>query len=72
MIAAQEEAVRQFTDKIAALEAGPRRVGRLVAHEGGMLEVTGFDYPIGYGGSCAPPMAAASAPRSRDSAARAR
>lgn len=51
MIAAQEEAVRQFTDKIAALEAGPRRVGRLVAHEGGMLEVTGFDYPIGYGGS---------------------
>ena len=47
MIAAQEEAVRQFTDKIAALEAGPRRVGRLVAHEGGMLEVTGFDYPIG-------------------------
>ena len=26
MIAAQEEAVRQFTDKIAALEAGPRRV----------------------------------------------
>lgn len=51
MIAAQEEAVRQFTDKIAALKAGPRRVGRLVAHEGGMLEVTGFDYPIGYGGS---------------------
>lgn len=51
MIAAQEEAVRQFTDKIAALEPGPRRVGRLVAHEGGMLEVTGFDYPIGYGGS---------------------
>lgn len=51
MIAAQEEAVRQFTDKISALGAGPRRVGRLVAHEGGMLEVTGFDYPIGYGGS---------------------
>ena len=51
MIAAQEEAVRQFTDKVAALGAGPRRVGRLVAHEGGMLEVTGFDYPIGYGGS---------------------
>jgi flagellum-specific ATP synthase len=51
MIAAQEESVRQFTDKVAALGAGPRRVGRLVAHEGGMLEVTGFDYPIGYGGS---------------------
>ncbi|MDM7955983.1 FliI/YscN family ATPase [Blastomonas sp.] len=51
MIAAQEDAVRQFTDKVAALGAGPRRVGRLVAHEGGMLEVTGFDYPIGYGGS---------------------
>lgn len=51
MIAAQEDAVRQFADKIAALEPGPRRVGRLVAHEGGMLEVTGFDYPIGYGGS---------------------
>ncbi|WP_288015069.1 FliI/YscN family ATPase [Blastomonas sp.] len=51
MIAAQEEAVRQFTEKVAALGAGPRRVGRLVAHEGGMLEVTGFDYPIGYGGS---------------------
>lgn len=29
--------------------AGPRHVGRLVAHDGGMLEVTGFNRPIGAG-----------------------
>ena len=51
MIAAQVEAVREFSEKIAALGTGPRRIGRLVAHEGGMLEVTGFDYPIGFGGA---------------------
>ncbi|MGD9811148.1 MAG: flagellum-specific ATP synthase FliI, partial [Sphingobium sp.] len=27
----------------------PRHVGRLVSHEGGMLEVTGFNRPIGTG-----------------------
>jgi flagellum-specific ATP synthase len=51
MIAAQTKAIDQLVHEISALSAGPRRIGKLVAHEGGMLEVTGFDYPIGYGGS---------------------
>ena len=28
----------------------PRYVGKLSAHDNGMLEVTGFEYPIGYSG----------------------
>lgn len=51
MIGAQAEAVTGLAKQISSLSAGPRRIGKLVAHEGGMLEVTGFDYPIGYGGS---------------------
>lgn len=51
MIAAQAEAVSQFTDRIATISTGPRAIGKLVAHDGGMLEVTGFNYPIGFGGS---------------------
>jgi flagellum-specific ATP synthase len=29
---------------------GPRYVGKLSAHDNGMLEVTGFEYPLGYSG----------------------
>lgn len=50
MIAAQSEAVRQFTDRVTAISSGPRSIGKLVAHDGGMLEVTGFNYPVGFGG----------------------
>ena len=28
----------------------PRHVGKLSAHDNGMLEVTGFEYPLGYSG----------------------
>jgi len=51
MIGAQVNAMAAFAGKIGELSAGPRRIGRLVAHDAGMLEVTGFDYPIGYGGA---------------------
>ncbi|MEZ5709272.1 MAG: FliI/YscN family ATPase [Blastomonas sp.] len=50
MIAAQIDAVDELAQEIRSIGAGPRRIGKLVAHDGGMLEVTGFDYPIGYGG----------------------
>lgn len=50
MIAAQERAFKTVIDRIAAIDAGPRKIGRLVAHDAGMLEVTGFDYPMGFGG----------------------
>ena len=37
-------------DSLSTLNAGERRIGKVVAHEAGMLEVTGFDYPTGFGG----------------------
>ena len=51
MIAAQEKALTHLVNRIGNLNAGPRRIGRLVAHDAGMMEVTGFDYPIGFGGT---------------------
>ncbi len=51
MIAAQERAVAGLAERIGAIGCGPRRIGRLVAHNAGMMEVTGFDYPIGFGGT---------------------
>ncbi|WP_420605854.1 FliI/YscN family ATPase [Novosphingopyxis sp.] len=51
MIAAQEQALTGLIDRIGNIGAGPRRIGRLVAHDAGMMEVTGFDYPIGFGGT---------------------
>lgn len=50
MIASQYKQIEQLGDQLATLDSAPRRIGRLVAHDGGMLEVTGFDYPIGFGG----------------------
>ena len=35
--------------QVALHDAAPRPIGRLVSHEGGMLEVTGFNRPIGTG-----------------------
>ena len=51
MIAAQQRAVESLIDRVGAVDAGPRRIGKLVAHDAGMMEVTGFDYPLGFGGS---------------------
>src|SRR5512146_1866324 len=35
------------TAAIALESVGPRRIGRLVAHEGAMLEAEGFTHPLG-------------------------
>ena len=51
MIAAQQRAVESLIDRVGAVDAGPRRIGKLVAHDAGMMEVPGFDYPLGFGGS---------------------
>ena len=51
MIPAQEKGLTSLLGRIEAIGAGPRRIGRLVAHDAGMLEVTGFNHPIGFGGT---------------------
>lgn len=50
MIAAQVRAAEKFVDSLSVLQADARQVGKVVAHDAGLLEVTGFDYPTGYGG----------------------
>lgn len=48
MIAAALAHTEKLLDH-AKLNDAPRHVGRLVSHDGGMLEVTGFNRPIGSG-----------------------
>jgi len=48
MIAAAVKHAEQLLDHVALSDV-PRHVGRLVSHDAGMLEVTGFNRPIGTG-----------------------
>lgn len=36
--------------RVESISNEPRHVGKLSAHDNGMLEVTGFEYPLGYSG----------------------
>jgi len=36
--------------RVGEIQNEPRFVGKLSAHDNGMLEVTGFEYPLGYSG----------------------
>ncbi len=49
MIEAQLRQARNLFDHLSVQNETPRHVGRLVSHDGGMLEVTGFKRPIGAG-----------------------
>ncbi|MCF8707451.1 FliI/YscN family ATPase [Rhizorhapis sp. SPR117] len=49
MIGAVLKQAESLLETMQVANAGPRHVGRLVAHEGGMLEVSGFNRPIGAG-----------------------
>src|SRR3546814_537787 len=49
MIGAVLKQAEDLLETMQVAHAGPRHVGRLVAHDGGMLEVTGFNRPIGSG-----------------------
>jgi flagellum-specific ATP synthase len=49
MIAAHLNQARNLLDHLTIGNPAPRHVGRLVGHDGGMLEVTGFNRPIGAG-----------------------
>lgn len=41
------QSARAVLDPVDLRTAGPRRIGRLVAHEGAMLEADGFAHPLG-------------------------
>jgi flagellum-specific ATP synthase len=49
VIAAHVTRSQRLLDHFAVTNTAPRHVGRLVGHDGGMLEVTGFSRPIGAG-----------------------
>ncbi|GLT00194.1 flagellar protein export ATPase FliI [Sphingobium jiangsuense] len=49
MIRAALAHAEDLLGQVALTEGAPRPIGRLVSHEGGMLEVTGFNRPIGTG-----------------------
>ena len=49
MIAADIERSKRLLDHFSVTNIQPRHVGRLVGHDGGMLEVTGFSRPMGSG-----------------------
>lgn len=49
MIGAVLKQAEDLLETMQVAHAGPRHVGRLVAHDGGMLEVTGFNRPMGSG-----------------------
>lgn len=49
MIGAVLRQAEGLLETMQVAHAGPRHVGRLVAHDGGLLEVTGFNRPIGAG-----------------------
>ena len=36
--------------RLALIDGAPRHVGKLTAHDNGLLEVSGFEYPMGYAG----------------------
>ena len=42
--------IRGLLARIEHISNEPRHVGKLSAHDNGMLEVTGFPYPLGYSG----------------------
>jgi len=50
MILAQAKSAENFISSLSGLHVDGRRVGRVVAHDAGLIEVTGFDYPTGFGG----------------------
>ena len=50
MIHAQHKAAEKFVDSLSGMHVTERQVGKVVAHDAGLIEVTGFDYPTGYGG----------------------
>ena len=49
MIRAALAHAEDLLGQVSLTEGAPRPIGRLVSHEGGMLEVTGFNRPIGTG-----------------------
>ena len=49
MMQGQISRVANVLDHMQVVSRAPRHVGRLVGHDGGMLEVTGFSRPIGAG-----------------------
>src|SRR3546814_7899045 len=49
MIGAVLKQAEDLLETMQVAHAGPRHVGRLVAHDGGMLDVTGFNRPMGSG-----------------------
>ena len=49
MIRAALSHAEELLGQVSLTEGPPRPIGRLVSHEGGMLEVTGFNRPIGTG-----------------------
>jgi len=49
VIAAQLQRSQRLLDHFEVTNTAPRHVGRLVGHDAGMLEVTGFSRPIGAG-----------------------
>jgi flagellum-specific ATP synthase len=49
VIAADLDRASRLLDHFAVTNTQPRHVGRLVGHDGGMLEVTGFSRPMGSG-----------------------
>lgn len=49
MIAADLDRAGRLLDHFSVTNIQPRHVGRLVGHDGGMLEVTGFSRPMGSG-----------------------
>ena len=49
MMQAQLAQAGKLLDHLEVTNRAPRHVGRLVGHDAGMLEVTGFNRPIGAG-----------------------
>jgi flagellum-specific ATP synthase len=49
MILAEKQQASRLLEHIQLINDKPRHVGRLVGHDAGMLEVTGFNRPIGAG-----------------------
>jgi Flagellar biosynthesis/type III secretory pathway ATPase len=49
MMRAHVAQATKLLDHMQVTNQAPRHVGRLVGHDGGMLEVTGFSRPIGAG-----------------------
>ncbi|GAB5486464.1 MAG: flagellar protein export ATPase FliI [Parasphingorhabdus sp.] len=46
----RESGIAGLLARVETISNEPRYVGKLTAHDNGMLEVTGFEYPLGYSG----------------------